>query len=204
LAKMYTYENNPYGIRIAPGFAFFDGREVTGTTLNQADSATTSNYDNLAVVFLPAEYIIKAYNRPLGFYGTYGINFKGGQRANWLYSSSATSQVLNTAAGNPSSYNQLFNAGVRFGGTRNPGDWQAIAEYRHVEPGAYTSILLDSDFNGGRVNGTGFIGSFIYAWTDAVTSTVTFFHSNNVDKNSSGSVGFHRADVLQIDLSARF
>jgi hypothetical protein len=203
-SKTHIYENNPYGFRFAPAFAVFTAPEVTGTTLNQADSATTSNYDNLATIILPFEYVIALNNRPLGFYGTYGFNLKGGTRANWLYSSSGTVQNLNTAAGNPSSYNQMFNAGIRYGATRNPGDWQAIAEWRYIEPGAYTSVLLDSDFNGGRVNGSGFIASFIYAWTDAISSTVTFFHANNVDRDSSANVGFHRADVLQVDLSARF
>lgn len=203
-SKTYLYENNPYGTRIAPGFAVFAAPEVTGTTLNQADSATTSNYDNLAILFVTAEHVMKFNNQPLGFYGTYGYNLKGARRSDWLYSSSATARVLNTAAGNPSNYNQLFNAGVRYGATRNPGDWQAIAEWRYVEPGAYTAILLDSDFNAGRTNGSGFIASLIYAWTDAINSTVTFFHSNNIDRNSSGNVGFHRADVLQVDFSARF
>lgn len=204
LAKTYLYESNPYGFRLAPGFAAFTAPEVTGTTLNQADSATTSNYDNLITLIVPFEYVFRFQNKPLGFYGTYGLNLRGGQRANWLYSSSGTVQNLNTAAGNPSSYSQMFNAGIRYGATRNAGDWQAIAEWRYIEPGAYTSVLLDSDFNGGRVNGSGFIASLVYAWTDAISSTVTFFHSNNIDKDSPAAVGFHRADVLQIDFSARF
>ncbi len=203
-SKTYLFENNPYGTRIAPGFALFAGQEVAGMTLNQADSAATTNYDNLAILFLTAEHVVQFNNQPLGFYGTYGYNLRGGQRANWLYSSSPTTQVLNTAAGNPSNYAQLFNFGVRYGANRNPGDWQAVAEARYVEPGAYTAVLLDSDFNAGRTNGSGFIGSLIYSWTDAITSTVTFFHSENIDKNSSGNVGFHRADVLQVDFSARF
>jgi hypothetical protein len=98
----------------------------------------------------------------------------------------------------------MFNAGVRYGATRNAKDWQATAEWRYIEPGAYTAILLDSDFNAGRTNGSGFIGSLTYLLTDAVTGTVTYFRSNNIDRNSSGNVGFHRADVLQVDLSARF
>ncbi|HYP17328.1 MAG TPA: putative porin, partial [Opitutus sp.] len=103
-AKTYLYENNPYGLRITPTVVAFTGPEVTGTTLNQADSATTTNYDNLLIAMLGFEYTVKANNLPLGIYGTYGYNLQGGQRANWLYSSSATAQVLNTAAGNPSNY----------------------------------------------------------------------------------------------------
>jgi hypothetical protein len=206
-SSTYIYENNPYGIRIAPAFAAFVAPEVTGTTLNQADTSATSNYDNLLTVILPAEYTFKFNNQPLAVYATYGLNLKGGKRANYLYSATPgadNAPVLTSAAGNPSSYNQMGNVGIRYGATRNPGDWQLTAEYRYVEPGAYTAILLDSDFNAGRTNGSGFIVSGVYNWTDAISSTVTFFHAENIDKNSSGSVGFHRADVLQVDLSARF
>jgi hypothetical protein len=204
LAKTYTYENNPYGFRFAPAFVLFAGAESTGTTLNQADSATTTNYDNLATVILPIEYTFKVNNRPLAAYATYGYNYLGEKRTNWLYSTSATALTLTSAAGNPSAYNQMFNAGFRYGATRNPGDWQVTGEWRYVEPGAYTAILLDSDFNGGRTNGTGFIASLTYALTDAVNFTTTYFSARNIDKDSPSTVGFNRADVLQVDFSARF
>jgi hypothetical protein len=203
----YIFENNPYGLRVAPAFVAFTGPEVTGTTLNQADTSATTNYDNLLTVLVPVEYTIKAAGRPLSFYATYGLNLKGGARSNYLYSANPTANnepILNTAAGNPSSYNQMGNAGIRFGGARNPGDWQITAEYRYVEPGAYTAILLDSDFNAGRTNGSGTIFSGVYTLTEAISTTVTWFHAENIDKNSSGSVGFHRADVVQVDLSAKF
>jgi len=206
-SKTYLYESNPYGLRIAPMFVAFTAPEVTGTTLNQADTSATSNYDNLLTVLLPAEYTFKVANRPLAVYATYGLNLKGGDRSNYLYAASVNAQnepVLTTAAGNPSSYNQMGNVGVRFGATRNPGDWQLTAEYRYVEPGAYTAILLDSDFNAGRTNGAGTILSGVYNITDAISGTVTWFHAENIDKNSSGNVGFHRADVIQVDLSAKF
>jgi hypothetical protein len=203
----YLFENNPYGLRVAPAVVAFTGPEVTGTTLNQADTSATTNYDNLFTVLLPVEYTIKAAGRPLAFYATYGLNLKGGDRSNYLYSATPTANnepIFTSAAGNPSSYDQMGNLGVRFGGARNPGDWQVTGEYRYVEPGAYTAILLDSDFNAGRTNGAGFIVSAVYTWTEAISTTATFFHSENIDKDSSGSVGFNKADVLQIDLSARF
>ncbi len=203
-AKTYTYENNPYGFRFAPALVVFSGAEANGMTLNQADSATTTNYDNLTTVIVPIEHTFKVNNRPFAVYGTYGYNFGGAQRANWLYSTSATTLALTSAAGDPSSYNQMFNAGFRYGATRNPGDWQVTGEWRYVEPGAYTAILLDSDFNAGRTNGTGFIASLTYALTDAVNFTTTYFSARNIDKDSSSTVGFNRADVLQVDFSARF
>lgn len=207
VSKVYSYESNPYGLRIAPTIVAFTAPEATGFTLNQPDTSATINYDNLLTVVLPLEYTFRVMNRPLAVYGTYGFNFKGGQRSNYLYSATPTANDeprLTTAAGNPSNYDQMYNVGLRFGALRNPGDWQLTAEWRHVEPGAYTSILLDSDFNAGRTNGKGIIVSGVYNWTEAISSTITFFHSDNIDKNSPGTVGFHTADVLQVDLSARF
>jgi hypothetical protein len=40
--------------------------------------------------------------------------------------------------------------------------------------------------------------------TDAVTATSTYFHAENIDKDSPATVGFHQSDVIQLDLSARF
>ena len=202
-----TELGNPATFRIAPTVVAFAGQEVTGMTLNQADSSATTNYDNLFTVLLPAEYNLKLFEKPLAVYATYGVNLKGEERSDYLYSGAPGADnvpVLTTAAGDPSSYNQMFNLGVRYGAAKIAGDLQLTAEYRYIEPGAYTAILLDSDFNAGRTNGAGFILSAAYNWTDAVSSTVTFFKSENIDKNSSGSVGYHKADVLQFDLSAKF
>lgn len=198
-SSTYQYENNTYGTRIAPTVLATTGPEATGLALN----ADTSNYDDLLTFLLPIEHTFLVLNNPLAVYGTYGVNVKGANRSNWLYSTSGTAKTYGPA-GNPSTYNQFFNAGLRYGGSRNPGDLQLTAEYRYVEPGAYTQILLDSDFNGGRTNGSGPIFSASYLLTEAITGTITYFYSDNIDKDSPGSVGFHKAQVLQVDLSARF
>ncbi|HEY0968585.1 MAG TPA: putative porin [Opitutaceae bacterium] len=199
-AKLYTYENNVYGIRIAPMVVAFTAPEVTGSTI----TSDANFYDDLLSIIVPAEYTFLVNNNPFTVYGTYGYNLKGGDRANRLYSTSGTTLNLNGPSGNPDNYAQMFNFGLRYGGARNPGDLQLTAEYRYVEPGAYTAILLDSDFAAGRTNGAGGIFSASYMITDAVTATTTYFHAENIDKNSPATVGFHKADVLQVDLSARF
>lgn len=201
VGKTYIYENNPYGTRIAPTFVLFTAPEVTPAAVN----SDTANYDNLATFLLPIEHTIKFNNKPLGFYGTYGINFKGASRANRLYSTSANYPlVFSAASGNPDDYDTMFNLGVRYGAVRNPGDWMLTAEYRSVEPGAYTSVLLDSDFNAGRVGGKGFIASLSYNWTDAIGTTMTFFSSKAIDETGPAGLAFDKADVLQIDLTAKF
>ncbi len=102
-----------------------------------------------------------------------------------------------------------------YGENRLAGDYQLVAEYRHVGNGAYSSLLLDSDFNGGLLNAQGYILSGAYSFTSAVTATITYFNSFNIQENmltgasTSGSTssrgnGFGAAQVLQVDLSARF
>lgn len=200
-SKTYIFENNPYGTRIAPTMVIFSSPEVTGSAIN----SDTSNYDNLATFLLPFEHVIQANNKPLGFYATYGVNFKGAARANRLYSTSTSYPIaFGAASGNPKDYDTMFNLGVRYGAVRNPGDWLVTAEYRSVEAGAYTSILLDSDFNAGRVNGDGYILSFSYNWTDSIGTTMTFFRSTAIDKTGPAGLGLDKADVLQLDLTAKF
>lgn len=184
-SKLTTVEGNPYGTRFAPSFVAF-------TAPNVVSDATT--YDNLLAVLLPIEHTIKVGDHPLALYATYAMNFKGADRTNKLYPANI----------NPDDENTMFNAGFRWRALRNAGDWQITAEYRYVETGAYSGLLLDSDFGAGRTNVQGPIGSFSYNLTDAVNFTTTYFHAENIDKNSPSSVGFHQAKVLQVDLSARF
>ena len=184
-SKTTIYENNPYGTRIAPGFVMF-------TSPGLVSDATT--YDNILTAIVPVEHTVKFNNQPLAFYATLGLNFKGGDRTNKLY----------PAAVNPGDEDLMYNAGIRYGATRNAGDWQVTGEYRYVEAGSYSPLLLDSDFGAGRTNVKGPIVSFSYNLTDAVNFTTTYFHAENIDKDSPSSIGFHKAAVLQVDLSARF
>ncbi len=213
-SSIKVIDSVPCGWRIAPGFvAFSDASKasVSGTPATAANGYANdaSNYNNLFTLLLPVEFGTKAFGQPLALYGTYGLNLNGSARANSLYSASTTDLQLTTASGDPSAYNQMFNLGVRFGAAKIKGDTQLTAEYRYVEPGAYTSLLLDSDFNGGRLNGQGFIFSVSRNFTDAINGTVTYFHSENIDRNgrpasATTGQGFHRADVLQVDLAAKF
>lgn len=199
-SKTYIFENNPYGTRLAPTLVIFSGPEVTGSAIN----SDTNNYDSLATFILPVEHTMKVNNKPLSLYATYGINFKGASRANHLYSTATSYPVVFGASGNPATYDTMYNFGLRYGAVRHPGDWLFTAEYRSVEAGAYTSILLDSDFNGGRVNGAGYILSFSYNWTEAIGTTATFFSSKAIDQTGPAGLGFNKAEVLQLDLTAKF
>ena len=166
-------------------------------TTNANQTSDTVVYNDLATVLIPFEYKLTFAPKPLALYATYGYNFSGEQRAKRLANSATVQKDA-----------LIYNAGVRYGENKLTGDYQLVAEYRHVGNGSYSSLLLDSDFNGGLLNGEGVILSGTYSFTAAVTSTITYFNSFNIENNraagSSRGNGFGNAQVLQIDLSAKF
>jgi polyhydroxyalkanoate synthesis regulator phasin len=175
-------------------------RSANTPALQASDTAV---YNDLATVLLPFEYTTTVGAKPLAFYATYGYNVFGDERAYRL--ASAVTPLQKAAVDTDAS---IYNVGVRYGENKFAGDYQLTAEYRHVGNGSYSSLLLDSDFNGGLLNGEGFILSGVYSWTPAITSTVTYFNSFNIEENrpagASRGNGFGEAHVLQIDLSAKF
>lgn len=153
-------------------------------------------YDNLAAIIVPFEYKMNLGAKPLALYATYGYNTSGENRARRLSGGSGANDAT------------MYNAGVRYGENKLAGDYQVVAEYRHVGNGSYSSLLLDSDFNGGFLNAQGYILSGSYSFTSAVTGTISYFNSFNIQDNlgtgASGGNGFGAAQVLQVDLSAKF
>ncbi|CAM3105074.1 putative porin [Rariglobus hedericola] len=178
----------------------------TNVPAGNPQSTDAAVYNDLATVLLPFEYSFKLGSKPAAVYATYGYNFKGEERAQRLASAVTTAQK-NLVDDD----SQMYNLGVRYGENKNAGDYQLVGEYRHVGNGSYSSLLLDSDFNGGLLNGEGFILSGSYSLTNAITATITYFNSFNIEGNRVPSSvagargnGLGEAQVLQIDLSAKF
>ncbi len=166
-------------------------------------SSDTAVYNDLATFLVPVEYSTTLNSKPFAAYATYGYNVQGEDRAYRLASATSAAQKALVNA-----EEQMYNVGVRYGANVFAGDYQLVAEYRYVGNGSYSSLLLDSDFNGGLLNGQGYILSGTYSLSPAVTSTITYFNSFNIEKNRIGGAsrgnGFGEAQVIQIDLSARF
>jgi hypothetical protein len=186
--------------KIAPTFVAFAAPSAHDAGLNTAALANdTAVYTDLATFMVPLEYTTTLGEKPFAIYATYGINLEGDARAHRL-----------AQTHNVDEDTTLGNFGLRYGATRLAKDYMLTAEYRFVGNGAYSSLLLDSDFNGGFLNGEGVILSGSYNITDAINATVTYFNSFNIEatRASGGSTnrgnGFGKAQVLQVDLSAKF
>ncbi|ATC64643.1 hypothetical protein CMV30_12125 [Nibricoccus aquaticus] len=186
--------------KIAPTFAAFAAPSAHDAGLNAAALANdTAVYTDLATFLVPVEFSTTLGSKPFAVYATYGINLEGEDRARRL---AQTNTVDDDAT--------LGNFGVRYGATKLAKEYQLTAEYRYVGNGAYSSLLLDSDFNGGYLNGEGLIVSGSYNITDSINATVTYFNSFNIEatRAAGGSTnrgnGFGQAQVLQVDLSAKF
>ena len=199
LLHVVQAQANTRNTTVAPTVVFYGAPsahdEGFTPTLQRNDS---TNFTDLVTVLVPLEYRFLVGELPSSVYATYGVNLKGEDRAQRL-----------TDDANVDDDAQMYNLGVKFGSAKNAGEYALTAEYRYVGNGAYTSLLLDSDFNAGRLNGEGFILSGVYNWTNAVSSTVSYFNSFNIDETlatnaSSNGQGFGSAEVLQVDLSVKF
>jgi hypothetical protein len=181
-------------LKIAPTFVTFGAPSEydRGVAAPRPDAGL---YSELNAILVPAEYSFTLNGQPAAVYATYGHNFASDDRKTYLAPGTAVSDDAS-----------LYNLGVRYGQNRNAGDYQLTAEYRHVGNAAFSSFLLDSDFAGGGLNASGIIVSGSYSWTPAVMSTVTFFRSTNNDRIGTAGYNsnFSEAQVVQVDLSARF
>lgn len=203
--------NTTTSLKAAPTIVAFAApsahdRSANTPTLQASDTAV---YNDLATVLLPFEYTTALGEKPISFYATYGYNIFGDDRARRLGVPVLAVTPVQVAAAKAATQadSNIYNLGVRYGENKFAGDHQLTAEYRHIGNGSFSSLLLDSDFNGGLLNGEGFILSGVYSWTPAITSTVTYFNSFNIEENRAAGVsrgnGFGEAHVLQIDLSAK-
>lgn len=188
--------------KVAPAFVGFaaPSRHDRGAVTPAAQASDTAVYTDLATLLVPFEYGFTVGGKPLALYATYAHNFDGEARARRLSGGAAPQPV--------DAESDLYNLGLRYGENKFAGDYQLVTEYRYVGNGSYTSILLDSDFNGGLLNGEGFILSGSYSLTSAITGTLTYFNSFNIEETRPAGTargnGFGHAQVLQVDLSARF
>jgi polyhydroxyalkanoate synthesis regulator phasin len=190
-------------LAVAPMFFY----ESQGTTLSGENGVSTFDNENntttlgnLLVVAVPAEYKWDMFSLPNKLYATYGYNFEGNRRLKDVGVSNATNARLAKKG-----QNSFWNVGYEIGENKKKGDWKAGLEYRWVEAGAYTTNLSDSDFAKNEFNQQGIVANVAYNFTDFLTGSATWMHSNDIDKGiDAGTSDAATVDLLQLDVSWKF
>ena len=188
VAPMFIYESQGTSLSGENGVSTFDNE----------NSVTTIG--NLSVIAVPTELKWNMFNLPNKVYATYGFNFEGNKRLKDAGVSNATLARLAKKG-----QNSFWNVGCEIGENKKKGDWRAGLEYRWVEAGAYSTNLSDSDFAKNEFNQQGVVAVVAYNFTDFLTGSATWMHSNDIDKGiDAGSSDAATVDLVQLDVSWKF
>ena len=199
-----------YYLQIAPTIYNYTGNGDTfnidfvgdPTFIDAAGNKVTPNQtgiNDLLVLEVPVEFGWKFGELPMKVFGDFAYNFNGAERAR--------------AAGHPDQTDQAFayQVGISIGKIKDKGSWEARCFWQHAEQYALDPNLVDSDIFDSRVNMEGIAFSGSYAITDAVTTTLTYAHGNQINKNLGtggiGDLGINPVDnynLFQADLSFKF
>jgi hypothetical protein len=188
-------------LRFSPGFvsAIGSGEHNLITSTETAVNTTARNdVSNLNVflldVSLSTPFFIDGVKGKL--YGEYGVNLTANDFGkHWL-------------TNHDSGDNQFFLAGYQIAKGKGKGAWTLDATYAYYEALSWSTALIDSDWNGGLLNGHGFGLKFGYGLTDNITASINWRKSwrisdNISDPNLSGTTQ-KAADLVQVDLNWRF
>jgi len=218
--------SNSWKARVSPGYvgSFGDSRAdnqslgtTSGTGYTGGYTATNgqptglNDIANLDVFFIDAQVDTPFFltNTTGKLYGEYGVNF-GAEGAARRYD--ATNGIKGNNVGN--ARNQFGLVGYQILGNKGKGKgaWVFDATYAYYEAYSWSGALIDSDWNGGTLNGQGFGLKATYNFTDNISGTVNWRHSNSIDKNLGNSVAavggasgdFSKTDLIQVDLNWKF
>ncbi|MDR1145175.1 MAG: putative porin [Verrucomicrobiales bacterium] len=183
-------------LRFSPGFvsAIGSGRHNSIVTLPAVNDVSELNVFLLDVA-LDTPFFIAGTKGKL--YGEYGVNLSAGELGR-------TWQLTNHNKGD----NQFFLLGYQIAKGRGKGAWTLDATYAYYEALSWSGALIDSDWNGNKLNGHGIGLKFGYGLTDNLTASVNWRKSWRINKNISSSElggGAQTAtDLVQLDLSWKF
>lgn len=185
------------GFSFAPMFMHETGGKISASTQENGGGPDNENADpflgNFSVVQIPAQVYFNAWGLSHKAFGTWGVNFKG---------DGLIEQPTNQSADNTPMF---FNLGYELAKGKGKGAWKVSAEYRYIEAGSYTTNLSDSDFAKNESNQAGPVIAGNYSFTENISGTVTWMHSNNISPafndtfNDAGDT-----DLIQVDLNWKF
>jgi hypothetical protein len=160
-------------VSVTNAFAYYDFSDyardsnfiVSGTSLARGNTRFGSSTELAAGDF----DILQVYN---------AIEFKVANLPAKLFGDFATN--LADRATDPLGRNVGYEYGIRLGGAKKKGDWEATYYYAYVEPNAVVGAFSDSDFGTGHADKRGSYFSVKYQLTDFLKFGFTSYFVNNV------------------------
>ncbi len=215
-----AYKFSPsWNLRVSPAFVNGAGDSSVKTNSNVNPvwgdpAAFDINHLNVFMVDAALDTPFFLDNSKGKFYGEYGVNLTAQQMAEEYRNPNNRNSLGQDAR------NQFFLLGYQISGGgqkgKGKGGWALDGTYAYYETYSWTGALIDSDWNGGSLNGAGFGLKASYNFTENITGSVNWRHSGQIDNNvtnvaqvlptSSGTVtsNFSNTDLLQVDLMWKF
>lgn len=106
------------------------------------------------------------------------LQFKMGEIPVKVFSDFAVNLADQTE--DPLNRNNAYEYGLKLGGAKKKGDWEATYYYAYIEPNAVVGAFSESDFGAGHADKRGSALSFKYALTDYLKFGFTAYFVNNV------------------------
>ncbi|MDD5260866.1 MAG: putative porin [Methylacidiphilales bacterium] len=214
-----AYKFSPsWNLRVSPAFVNGAGDSSVRTNNNvnpgwSDPAAFDINYLNVFMVDASLDTPFFLDNSKGRFYGEYGVNLTGQEMAAHYRNPDGANSVGQDGR------NQFFLLGYQIsgGGTKGKGKggWALDGTYAYYETYSWTGALIDSDWNGGSLNGAGFGLKASYNFTENITGSVNWRHSGQIDNNVTDVTqvlptagvtksDFSNTDLVQVDLIWKF
>ncbi|MEM9399592.1 MAG: putative porin [Verrucomicrobiota bacterium] len=172
---------------------------IGGETMENGGSVASENESDasgeMLVLMVPMQFKYKAFGFSQSTYGTVGYNLDAGSRADFEMAS-GDDAVANGEGG------LFFNVGHKFGKAKEKGTWEMGAEYRYIEEAAYTTNLVDSDWNKAERGAHGVVVKAKYAITDNIYGGVAWLHAQNLESDDAEDPDY--SNIVQVDLNWKF
>ncbi len=212
--------SDSWNLRVSPAFvnSAGDSSAKTNNNVNNSWGADTGAFDiNYLNVFLVDAALDTPFflNNSKGkFYGEYGVNLTAQEFAAHYRNPNNRNSV------GQDDRNQFFLLGYQISGGgskgKGKGGWALDGTYAYYETYSWTGALIDTDENGGSLNGKGFGIKASYNFTENITVSLNWRHSDQIDNNvlntstilttGTGAVtsNFSNTDLVQVDLVWKF
>ncbi len=157
--------------------------------------------NNLSILDVPFELTFPLFHLPWTF------------SADWTMNMDSSARAAAAGQGAYGNQNKAWLVGLKAGGLKKKGDWEAGLYYAHMEQFALDPNLVDSDFFDARLNMQGWWVAGSYNITNAIFTTLRYGQATRIN-STLGTGGtpdslaalnpLDNYKLLQVDLGFRF